>query len=82
MTNAAYLQDLYAKRDLLLKSLDGSLENGEVQSFSLSDSDGAQSTSRRSPAELLTALEKINLLIKKAGGDGGGVHYMTMRRGL
>jgi hypothetical protein len=81
MTNAEYLRDLYAKRDLLLKSLDGSLDNAEIQNYSLSNADGSQSTSRRSPSELLAALEKINSLIKRAGGDSGGVHYMNMRRG-
>jgi hypothetical protein len=76
-----YLQELYAQRSKLLETIARETEHAGIASYSLSDSDGSQSTSRRSLRDLYSALKDLNNLIavEETRGRGGGVMTMQSR---
>jgi hypothetical protein len=54
------LDDLIAQRTLLRASIKEALANVEIQTYSLTDTEGGQSATRRDPAALQTQLDNLN----------------------
>jgi hypothetical protein len=78
-----YLERLHAQRDALMAAIDEAVPGAATASYSLSDSDGTQSETRRDLESLYKALDRINALITKEEkvSGSGGLRYVTMRRG-
>jgi hypothetical protein len=68
----AYLQSLYRQREILLGEIEREAESAGVASYSLSDGDGSQSTTRRSLKELYAALSDLNTMITQEERKSGG----------
>jgi hypothetical protein len=71
MTDGAYLEKLYASREALVVAMAEAMANAEVASYSESDGNGSVSASRRSPKELVSALEDIERLIERIESKSG-----------
>jgi chromosome segregation ATPase len=76
------LADYKAKREKLSVALDESLANAEVQTYSLNDSEGGQSATRRSPQELMKLIDDIESKIDSLEAllASGGIHIASLRR--
>jgi hypothetical protein len=74
----AYLKSLRLK---IRAALDGSVEKGGTASYTINDSDGSQSLTRRSPKELWDMLKDVEgeiAAIERALG-GGGIRTFSTR---
>jgi hypothetical protein len=74
----SYLKSLRLK---IRAALDGSMSQAGTASYSISDSDGSQSLTRRSPKELWEMLEKVEAEITEIERSlsGGGIRTFGTR---
>ena len=74
MTKREELQKLKDLRAKIIAAMDNAAENAEVESYTIGDGNGNQSTRRRSPKELMDWLKevdsKIEALERQMQGSG------------
>jgi hypothetical protein len=54
------LEDLKEQRALLRAALKAAIPNSEIQTYSLTDTEGGQSATRRDPEAIMKQLESLN----------------------
>ena len=64
MTNTEQLVRLRELRRNILDALAGSIDAAGLVSYTYTDSDGSQSTTRRNPRDLMSLLDSINKEIR------------------
>ena len=78
------LEKLYDTREKLLTSINGAAETQEVQSYSISDADGSQSTTRRDMKSLMESYRAVNAEIERLENKllrlGGSITIFNTRR--
>jgi hypothetical protein len=81
MTAREELVQLYILRGKILEVMTGSADKSILQSYTLSDSDGSQSTTRRSPRDLMTWLKEVDSKIAELEQRqrGGGIRTFGTR---
>jgi hypothetical protein len=74
----AYLKSLRLK---IRAALDGSVDKAGTQSYSITDSDGSQSLTRRSPKELMDMLDRTDaeIIDLERKLRGGGIRTFGTR---
>jgi chromosome segregation ATPase len=74
----AYLKSLRLK---IMAALDGSVDKAGTASYNISDSDGSQSLTRRSPKELMDMLDRTDTQIAELERrlSGGGIRTFGTR---
>jgi hypothetical protein len=74
----AYLKSLRLK---IRAALDGAMDKAGTASYSISDSDGSQSLTRRSPKELMDMLSRVDTEIAELERElrGGGIRTFGTR---
>jgi hypothetical protein len=78
MERLAYLKSLRLR---IQAALDGSIGHAGTESYTISDSDGSQSLTRRSPKELLDMLRSVDAEIAELERQlsGGGIRTFGTR---
>jgi hypothetical protein len=78
---AERLQYLKALRVKIQGALDGSVDKAGTKSYTLNDSDGTQSLTRRSPKELWEMLKEVDSQITEIEQrlNGGGIRTFGTR---
>jgi hypothetical protein len=74
------LQRLYAQRTAILDQIDAAMDTAGISNYSVSDSDGSQSLSRRSLTDLYNSLDVLESRIDKEERRGqGGLTILRTR---
>jgi hypothetical protein len=81
MTTQEELTWLYILRGKILEAMTGSADKSTLQSYSINDSDGSQSTTRRSPRDLMAWLNDVDAKIAELEQKqrGGGIRTFGTR---
>jgi hypothetical protein len=81
MTAQQELTQLYILRGKILEVMTGAADKSVLQSYTLSDSDGSQSTTRRSPRDLMAWLKDVDSKIAELEQkqQGGGIRTFGTR---
>ena len=82
MTSQEELQEMKALRSKIIAAMDGAADNAEIESYNYSDANGAQSTRRRSPKELMEWLNEVDKKIAELERSlqGGGIRTFGTNR--
>ncbi|MDR1174107.1 MAG: hypothetical protein LBK83_01385, partial [Treponema sp.] len=81
MTVREELTKLYILRGKILEVMIGSADKSALLSYSINDSDGAQSTTRRNPGDLMAWLKDVDNKIAELEQKqrGGGIRTFGTR---
>lgn len=81
MTVREELVQLYILRGKILEVMTGAADKSVLESYSINDSDGSQSTKRRSPRDLMAWLNEVDTKIAalEQKQHGGGVRTFGTR---